>query len=43
LRSELRRARAEAPGGYVGVNLMAALNHEDFRDLDHVSNRGVDT
>jgi NAD(P)H-dependent flavin oxidoreductase YrpB (nitropropane dioxygenase family) len=33
LRAELRRARAEAPGGYVGVNLMAAIHHEDFRDL----------
>jgi len=37
LRAELRRARAEAPGGYVGVNLMAAINHEDFADLAHVS------
>jgi nitronate monooxygenase len=37
LRSELRRARAEAPGGYVGVNLMAAIHHEDFRDLARVS------
>lgn len=37
LRSELRLARAEAPGGYVGVNLMAAINHEDFRDLARVS------
>jgi len=33
LRRELRRARAEAPGGYVGVNLMAAINHSDFERL----------
>jgi len=33
LRRELRRARAEAPGGYVGVNLMAAINHSDFEQL----------
>ena len=37
LRAEFRRARAEAPGGYVGVNLMAALNHEDFTDLARTS------
>src|SRR3990172_8478212 len=37
LRAELRRARAEAPGGYVGVNLMAAINHLDFADLAPVS------
>jgi len=37
LRAELGRARAEAPGGYVGVNLMAAIHHEDFRDLARVS------
>jgi nitronate monooxygenase len=37
LRAELRRARAEAPGGYVGMNLMAAINHEDFTDLARVS------
>ncbi len=37
LRAELRRARAEAPGGYVGVNLMAAINHDDFADLARVS------
>ncbi len=33
LRRELRRARAEAPGGYVGVNLMAAIHHSDFERL----------
>ncbi len=37
LRAELRRARAEAPDGYVGVNLMAAINHDDFADLARVS------
>jgi NAD(P)H-dependent flavin oxidoreductase YrpB (nitropropane dioxygenase family) len=37
LRGELRRARAEAPGGYVGVNLMAAINQEDFADLARVA------
>ena len=31
--AEIRRARDEAPGGYVGVNLMAALNKEDFERL----------
>ena len=30
LRAELRRARAEADGGFVGVNLMAAINRDDF-------------
>ncbi len=30
LRSEIRRAQREAPGGYVGVNLMAAINKADF-------------
>jgi nitronate monooxygenase len=33
LRRELRRARADAPDGYVGVNLMAAINHSDFERL----------
>jgi nitronate monooxygenase len=33
LREELRRARREAPGGFVGVNLMAAIRHDDFADL----------
>src|SRR5512142_799990 len=37
LRGELRRARREAPGGFVGVNLMAAINHEDFAELARVS------
>jgi len=30
LRAEIRRARHEAPGGFVGVNLMAAINKGDF-------------
>jgi len=33
LLAELRRAKAEAPGGYVGVNLMAAINKGDFELL----------
>src|SRR5512144_473102 len=37
LRGELRRARREAPGGFVGVNLMAAIHHGDFADLARVS------
>lgn len=31
--AELRRAKAEAPGGYVGINLMAAINKSDFETL----------
>jgi NAD(P)H-dependent flavin oxidoreductase YrpB (nitropropane dioxygenase family) len=30
LRAEIRRARADAPDGYVGLNLMAAINRVDF-------------
>ena len=30
LRREIRRARAEAPGGFVGLNLMAAVNKAEF-------------
>jgi NAD(P)H-dependent flavin oxidoreductase YrpB (nitropropane dioxygenase family) len=30
LRAEIRRARADAPQGFVGVNLMAAINKADF-------------
>jgi NAD(P)H-dependent flavin oxidoreductase YrpB (nitropropane dioxygenase family) len=33
LRRELRRAKDEAPGGYVGVNVMAAINRDDFEAL----------
>ncbi len=28
--AEIRRARRDAPHGYIGVNLMAALNRDDF-------------
>ncbi len=34
---ELRRAREHAPGGYVGVNLMAAIHHDDFETLARLS------
>jgi len=37
LRKELRRSFEEAPGGYVGVNLMAAILKEDFTDLCKVA------
>jgi NAD(P)H-dependent flavin oxidoreductase YrpB (nitropropane dioxygenase family) len=37
LRGEIHRARADAPGGFVGVNLMAAINKEDFERLARVS------
>jgi NAD(P)H-dependent flavin oxidoreductase YrpB (nitropropane dioxygenase family) len=37
LRAEIRRARAESRGGYVGVNLMAAINKADFELLARVS------
>jgi NAD(P)H-dependent flavin oxidoreductase YrpB (nitropropane dioxygenase family) len=37
LRREIRRSFEEAPGGYVGVNLMAAILKEDFTDLARVS------
>jgi NAD(P)H-dependent flavin oxidoreductase YrpB (nitropropane dioxygenase family) len=30
LRHEIRRAKRDAPGGYVGLNLMAAINRDDF-------------
>jgi nitronate monooxygenase len=30
LRAEIRRARADAPRGYIGLNLMAAINRDDF-------------
>jgi NAD(P)H-dependent flavin oxidoreductase YrpB (nitropropane dioxygenase family) len=33
LRAEIQRAKATAPGGYVGVNLMAAINKADFELL----------
>src|SRR5574340_968989 len=37
LRAEIRRARREAPDGFVGVNLMAAINKDDFEALARVS------
>ena len=33
LRAEIQRAKATAPGGYVGINLMAAINKADFELL----------
>jgi NAD(P)H-dependent flavin oxidoreductase YrpB (nitropropane dioxygenase family) len=33
LRAEILRARREAPGGFVGVNLMAAIDKRDFARL----------
>ena len=30
LRAEIRRAKRDAPGGFVGMNLMAAINRDDF-------------
>jgi nitronate monooxygenase len=37
LRKEIRRAIEEAPGGYVGVNLMAAINKGDFETSARIS------
>lgn len=37
LRAEIRRAKREARGGYVGVNLMAAINKADFEALAKVA------
>jgi NAD(P)H-dependent flavin oxidoreductase YrpB (nitropropane dioxygenase family) len=37
LRGEIRRAKRDAPGGFVGVNLMAAINKADFEMLARVS------
>ena len=37
LRTEIRRARRDAKGGYVGVNLMAAIDKRDFETLARVS------
>jgi nitronate monooxygenase len=37
LRAEIRRARIESGGGYVGVNLMAAINKADFETLAKVA------
>jgi nitronate monooxygenase len=37
LRAEIQRARREAPGGFVGVNLMAAIDKRDFTRLAHAA------
>jgi nitronate monooxygenase len=37
LRGEIRLARTYAPDGYVGVNLMAAINRDDFEMLARTS------
>jgi nitronate monooxygenase len=37
LRGEIARARIEAPGGFVGVNLMAAIDRRDFARLAAVA------
>jgi nitronate monooxygenase len=37
LRAEIRRAQRESGGGFVGVNLMAAINKGDFESLARVS------
>jgi NAD(P)H-dependent flavin oxidoreductase YrpB (nitropropane dioxygenase family) len=37
LRREIATARAEAPGGFVGVNLMAAIDRRDFQRLAAVA------
>ncbi len=37
LRREIRRARAEAGGGYVGVNLMAAINKREFESSARIA------
>jgi NAD(P)H-dependent flavin oxidoreductase YrpB (nitropropane dioxygenase family) len=42
LRAEIRRARADAPRGFVGLNLMAAINQEDFqRSLQIAFEEGI--
>jgi NAD(P)H-dependent flavin oxidoreductase YrpB (nitropropane dioxygenase family) len=37
LRAEIRRAKAEAPGGFVGLNLMAAINKADFETTARIA------
>ena len=37
LRTEIRRARAEAPAGFVGMNLMAAINPLEFQSCLRVA------
>ena len=36
-RGEIRRARAEAAGGFVGVNLMAAINKAEFETYTRIA------
>jgi NAD(P)H-dependent flavin oxidoreductase YrpB (nitropropane dioxygenase family) len=35
--AEIRRAKADAPGGFVGMNLMAAINRDDFERAARVA------
>jgi nitronate monooxygenase len=37
MRAEIRRARADAPYGYIGLNLMAAINRIDFDNYLRIS------
>jgi NAD(P)H-dependent flavin oxidoreductase YrpB (nitropropane dioxygenase family) len=37
LRAEIRRARADAAGGFVGVNLMAAINKAEFEACTRIA------
>lgn len=37
LRAEIRRAKLEAPGGYFGLNLMAAINKIDFESAARIA------
>src|SRR5512134_3836240 len=37
LRAEIRRAKRDAPGGFVGVNIMAAIHKADFEMAARVS------
>jgi len=37
LRAEIRRARADAPSGFIGLNLMAAINRIDFDNYLRIS------
>jgi NAD(P)H-dependent flavin oxidoreductase YrpB (nitropropane dioxygenase family) len=37
LAAEIRRAKADAPGGFVGVNLMAAINRDDFQKCAEIA------
>ncbi|HET9554531.1 MAG TPA: nitronate monooxygenase [Anaeromyxobacteraceae bacterium] len=37
LRAEIRRCKADAPGGFVGLNLMAAINKVDFETTARIA------